>query len=56
VLRAIAGPRLKATTGDDDHDRIARTAVLNVLKSAVSAETFRDSCPPRTQPCATPTR
>lgn len=34
-----------ATTGDDDHDRAARLALLQILEAAVSAETLRDVLP-----------
>jgi hypothetical protein len=34
-----------ATTGDDDHDRAVRTAMIDVLEEAVSSETLRDVLP-----------
>lgn len=47
-FEAVLGPAqalFAATTGDDEHDRTTRIAMLDVLEPAVSAETLRDILP-----------
>ena len=44
ILASVQG-LFSATTGDEDHDRAVRVTMLDVLKTAVSAETLRDILP-----------